>query len=109
MYLHTGANPESHLHITHLHISYLCKYVKDKLNFTQNTFAQIFSREFLMILSILVFLRDHMERDIREIDRDRSHLFHHSLKSTYYFLCHCSEVMRILFWDDVMRMFGGVV
>ena len=32
------------LHITHLHISYLCKYVKDKLYFAQNAYAQnIFS------------------------------------------------------------------
>ncbi len=77
---YSGANPESHLHITHLHISYLCKYVKDTMECTQNPFAQKISRDFSMVIFIFIFSRDLLVR--REKRYNRHRIFTSSLQSS---------------------------
>ena len=68
------SSPKTHLHITHLHISYLCKYIKDTMEFTQNSFAQNVSRDFLMILFEFVFSRDHLERHVERYNHHHFYL-----------------------------------
>lgn len=48
------------------------------MNYTQKRFAQNINCEFLMILFVFIFPRDHMERDKREMECNHHQLFHGS-------------------------------
>ena len=78
------SSPKTHLHITHLHISSLCKYVNDTMKCTQNPFAQKISRDFSMVIFIFIFSRDLLVRHEKRYNRHR--IFTSSIEMFFSFV-----------------------